>query len=469
MRNHTQVTEFILLGLTDDPDLQVVIFLYMSASYILSVTGNLTIVILTLLDSCLHTPMYFFLRCFSFLEICVTSACIPRFLAAFVTGDRTISYNCCVTQLFFVILLVVTEFFVLAAMSYDRYVAICRPLHYTTVMSQRVCTLLVLCSWLTGFLFIFPPLILGLQLDFCGPKAIDHFFCDISPLLLLSCSDTGFLELMAFILSMGTQLVTLVLVAITRAILRLPSAQQRKKAFSTCSSHMVVVSITYGSCIFMYIKPSAKDRVDLNKGVAVLYTSVVPVMNPFIYTLRNQQVKQAIRDLVHRVKSSSKGKCYQVERLIPANLRRLGKGMRSASFGMSYRSHRSARRNHTQVTEFTLLGLMDDPDLQTVILLYMPVTYVLSAPDWIFLQEALLLLEGKPPGVIKITQEEFVIPLLSANITGDRTISFNTCVTQLFFFILLEETDFFLLAASESSDLSPALTPECDSEARNLP
>ncbi|XP_038607990.1 olfactory receptor 6C74-like [Tachyglossus aculeatus] len=312
MRNHTQVTEFILLGLTDDPDLQTVIFLFMSASYVLSVTGNLTIVTLTLLDSRLHTPMYFFLCCFSFLEICITSACIPRFLATILTGDRTISYNCCITQLFFIILLEVTEFFLLAAMSYDRYVAICRPLHYTTVMSQKVCTLLVLCSWLTGFLIIIPPLILGLQLDFCGPVDIDHFVCDVSPLLLLSCSDTGFLELMAFILSMGTQLVTLVLVAVSYtaiilAILRLPSAQQRKKAFSTCSSHMVVVSITYGSCIFMYIKPSAKDRVGLNKGVAVLYTSLVPMMNPFIYTLRNQQVKQAVRDLVHRVEFSTKG------------------------------------------------------------------------------------------------------------------------------------------------------------------
>ncbi|XP_038616043.1 olfactory receptor 6C74-like [Tachyglossus aculeatus] len=311
MRNHTQVTEFILLGLMDDPDLQAVIFLYMSCTYILSVTGNLIIVTLTLLDSCLLAPVYFFLRCFSFLEICVTSACIPRFLATIITGDRNISYNCCATQLFF-FLLGVTAFFLLAAMSYDRYVAICRPLHYTTVMSQRVCTLLLLCSWLTGFLFICPPLILGLQLDLCGPVAIDHFFCDISPLLLLSCSYTGFLELMAFVLAMGTQLVTLVLVAvsysaITRAILRLPSAQQRKKAFSTCSSHTVVVSITYGSCICMYIKPSAKDRVDLNKGVALLFTSVVPILNPFIYTLRNQQVKQAIRDLVYRVEFITKG------------------------------------------------------------------------------------------------------------------------------------------------------------------
>ncbi|XP_001516798.3 olfactory receptor 6C74-like [Ornithorhynchus anatinus] len=312
MRNYTPVTEFILLGLTDNPRLQTVILFYMSVTYVMSITGNLSIVTLTLLDSHLRTPMYFFLRCFSFLEICFTSTCIPRFLATLATGNRTISYNCCATQLFFFFLLGATEFFLLAAMSYDRYVAICRPLHYTTVMSQRVCTLLMLSSLLAGFLVIFPPIILGLQLDFCGSVAIDHFFCDVSPMLLLSCSDTWLLELMALVLAVGTVLITLALVvmsytAIARAILRLPSTQQRKKAFSTCSSHMVVVSITYGSCIFMYIKPSAKDRVDLTKGVSLLYTSVAPMLNPFIYTLRNQQVKQAIRDLVHRVQFFFRG------------------------------------------------------------------------------------------------------------------------------------------------------------------
>ncbi|XP_038601636.1 olfactory receptor 6C74-like [Tachyglossus aculeatus] len=312
MRNHTQVTQCILLGLTDDPDLQAVILLYMSVTYVLSITGNLTIIILTLLYSHLHTPMYFFLRCFSILEICFTSTYIPRFLATIVTGDRTISYKCCAIQLFFLILLGVTQFFLLASMSYDRYVAICRPLYYTTAMSQKVCTLLVLCSCLTGFLASFPPVILGLHLDICGSVAIDHFFCDVSPLLLLSCSDTGFLELTGFILALGTLLVTLVLlalsyIAISCTILRLSSTQQKRKAFSTCFSHTVVVSITYGSCIFVYMKPSAKDRVDMTKGVAVLYTTVVPMLNPFIYTLRNQQVKQAIRDLVYRVEFSTKG------------------------------------------------------------------------------------------------------------------------------------------------------------------
>ncbi|XP_038615902.1 olfactory receptor 6C3-like [Tachyglossus aculeatus] len=309
MGNQTRVTEFMLVGLTGALKWQAVIFFFLFVTYVLSITGNMTIFTHALLDSRLHTPIYFFLRYFSFLEICFTTSCIPRILATIATGDRTISFSNCFTQLFFLIFLGVMEFFLLTAMSHDRYIAICRPLHYTTVMSQSVCALLVLCSWLTGFLFVFPPIILGLQLDFCGSVDIDHFFCDISPLLLLSCSDTGLLKMMAFVFAVGTLLFTLALVAmsysaITRAILRLPFAQQGKKAISTCPSHMVVVSIAYGSCIFMYIKPSTKDRVDLTKGAAVLNTSVAPILNPFIYTLRNKQVKQAIRDLVHRVRFS---------------------------------------------------------------------------------------------------------------------------------------------------------------------
>ncbi|XP_028929615.1 olfactory receptor 6C75-like [Ornithorhynchus anatinus] len=311
MGNGTGVTEFILVGLTNDPHLQALLFLVLFLTYALSVTGNLTIVTLTLLDSRLHTPMYFFLRSFSLLEIAFTSACIPRFLVTIVTGDRTISFSNCFTQLFFFIFLGVTEFFLLAAMSYDRYVAICRPLHYTTVMSRGVCSLLVLCSFLSSYLIVFPPVVMIARLDYCASNVLNHFICDSSPMMGLSCTDTRFLELMGFLLSLGTLLITLVLMsasyaAIIRAILKLPSAQQRRKAFSTCSSHMVVVSITYGSCIFMYIKPSAKDRVELNKGVAVLNTSVAPMLNPFIYTLRNEQVKQAFRDLIQRVGFSSR-------------------------------------------------------------------------------------------------------------------------------------------------------------------
>ncbi|XP_012875064.1 PREDICTED: olfactory receptor 6C74 [Dipodomys ordii] len=306
MKNHTGVTTFILLGLTSDPQLQVVIFFLLFFTYMLSVTGNLTIIALTLLDSHLKTPMYFFLRNFSFLEITFTTVCIPKFLVSMATGNKTISYNDCAAQLFFTILLGATEFFLLAAMSYDRYVAICKPLHYMSIMSRRVCNVLVFASWLSGFLIIFPPLLMGLQLDFCAANTVDHFFCDVSPILQLSCTDTDVIELMMLISAILTLLVTLVLVILSyanilRTILRIPSAQQRKKAFSTCSSHMVVVSISYGSCIFMYVKPSAKERVSLNKGIALLSTSVAPMLNPFIYTLRNKQVKDALKRMAKRI------------------------------------------------------------------------------------------------------------------------------------------------------------------------
>ncbi|XP_003405559.1 olfactory receptor 6C75-like [Loxodonta africana] len=305
MRNYTMVTTFILVGLTDDPNWQIVTFFCLLLTYLLSVTGNLTIILLTVLNSQLKTPMYFFLRHFSFLEMSFTSVCIPRYLVSIVAMDSTISYDACVTQLFFVIFLGASEFFLLTAMSYDRYVAICIPLHYATIMENRVCTQLVVTSWLAGLLTISPGLIMYLRLEFCDANIIDHFACDYSPILKLSCTDTRSIELLGFISAIVILLVTLALVTLSyayilRTILKAPSAQQRKKAFSTCSSHMIVVSISYGSCIFMYMKPSAEERVTLNKGVAVLNTSIAPLLNPFIYTLRNKQVQQALKVTVQK-------------------------------------------------------------------------------------------------------------------------------------------------------------------------
>uniref|UniRef100_A0A8C0P416 Olfactory receptor n=2 Tax=Canis lupus familiaris TaxID=9615 RepID=A0A8C0P416_CANLF len=291
MKNHSAIT-FILLGLTDDPRLQVFLSLFLFLTYIFTVAGNLIIILLTLVDSHLKTSMYFFLRNFSILEIIFTTVCVPRFLYSLTTGDKnnTVSYNACATQLFFVVFFGATEFFLLAAMSYDRYVAICKPLHYTTIMNNRVCTTLVLCCWFAGLLIILPPLGLGLQLEFCDSNVIDHFGCDASPILQITCSDTVLIERIVLSFAVLTLIITLVCVVfsytyIIKTILRFPSAQQRKKAFSTCSSHMIVVSITYGSCIFIYIKPSAKEGVAINKVVSVLTTSVAPLFNPFIYTL----------------------------------------------------------------------------------------------------------------------------------------------------------------------------------------
>ncbi|XP_060979690.1 olfactory receptor 6C2-like [Dama dama] len=306
MRNHTSLSIFILLGLTDDPPMQVLIFTFLVVSYLLSVTGNLIIIILTLVDSHLKTAMYFSLKHFSFLETLFATVCIPRFLYSLSTGDKTISYNACVSQLFFIFLFGGTEFFLLAIMSYDRYVAFCKPLHYATIMNSRVCVWLVTCCWITGWLVIFPPLCLGLNLEFCDSNVIDHFLCDASAVLKISCSDTRFIEQMVVTLAVLIDIVTFLCVVmsyiyIVNAILKFPSSQQKQKAFSTCSTHLIVVSITYGSCIFIYVKPSAKDEMAINKCVLVLTTSVAPMLNPFIYSLRNKQVKQAFADLIKRI------------------------------------------------------------------------------------------------------------------------------------------------------------------------
>ncbi|XP_057558953.1 olfactory receptor 6C2-like [Hippopotamus amphibius kiboko] len=305
MRNHT-VTTFILLGLTDDPQLKIVTFISLFLTYMLSVTGNLTIISLTFIDSHLKTAMYFFLRNFSFLEISFTSACIPKYLYNIATGDKTITYDSCIIQIFFADLFGVTECFLLAAMSYDRYVAICKPLHYVTIMNNTVCRRLILYCWTAGLLNLIPPPSQGLNLEFCDSNVIDHFFCDAVPLLKVSCSEKWLIEQMVIVCAVLTFIVTLVCVVLSytyiiETILQFPSTQQRKKAFSTCSSHLIVVSITYGSCIFLYVNPSSQESAAINKGVAVLTTSTAPMLNPFIYTLRNKQVKQAFDDTIKRI------------------------------------------------------------------------------------------------------------------------------------------------------------------------
>ena len=249
--------------------------------------------------------MYFFLQNFSFLEISFTTACVPTYLYIISSGDKMITINACFSQIFFIVLFAATEFFLLTVLSYDRYLAICKPLHYMTIMNSRVCRTLILSCWVSGFLIILPPLGLSVHLEFCD-SFIDHFVCDASPILKNACSDTWFIEQLVIFCAVLTFIATLVCIVLSyiyiiRTVLRLPSAQERKKAFSTCSSHMIVVSITYGSCIFMYVKPSAKDEVALNKGVSLLTTSIAPMLNPFIYTLRNKQVKRSFHDILKRL------------------------------------------------------------------------------------------------------------------------------------------------------------------------
>ena len=299
MRNST-VTTFILLGLTDDPELQGLIFIFLFLTYTLSLTGNLTIITLTFVDSHLKTPMYFFLKNFSFLEMSFTSSCIPRYLYSIATGDRVITYNSCVLQVFFTDLCGVTEFFLLATMSYDRYLAICKPLHYVTIMSNRVCRILIISCWMSGLCVLIPPLSLGLNLKFCDSNKIDHFGCDAFPLVKISCSETWLMEQTVIICAVLTLNMTLICVVLSYActvktILRFLSAQQTKKPFLTCSSHMRVVTITYGTCIFIYLNPTAKEEVNIKKVVSLLIFSVSSTLNSFIYTFRNNQVKKAFK------------------------------------------------------------------------------------------------------------------------------------------------------------------------------
>ena len=304
--NKSSITDFILVGLFPEFQHSIVLNFMIIFVYILAFLGNILLIVLIWGDSRLHTPMYILLSQLSLIDLTLTSTIVPKMASNYFTGKRTISWIGCGTQSFFFLMLGMSECLILTLMAYDRYVAICKPLHYMTIMSSRVCIQLVLCSWLAGFLIIISPIILTSQLDFCASNMLNHYYCDYGPLLEISCSDTRFLELVDFILAVVTLVVTLVLVILSYTniiwtILKIPSAQQRKKAFSTCSSHMIVISLSYGSCMFMYINPSAKEEGAFNKGIAVLITSITPLLNPFIYTLRNQQVKQAFKDTVKKI------------------------------------------------------------------------------------------------------------------------------------------------------------------------
>ncbi|XP_070810408.1 olfactory receptor 6C1-like [Pituophis catenifer annectens] len=310
-RNESRISEFILLGFTDIRKLQLLLFVILLFSYLLTITGNSVIIILTNLDHRLQTPMYFFLWNFSIVEIGFTMAVTPQTLSHLLTGHKNVPYIGCLIQSFMYFHLGTTEFFLLAVMSYDRYLAICNPLRYPSIMHKSLCTLLVFCCWIGSFLLIIGPFVIFLQLPMCDSNILDHFFCDNTPLIQLLCGDTRFLELFGFVTAAFSLLGTLSIsvasyINILKTILTIPSGTGRKKAFSTCASHFIVVSITYGSCIFLYISPSQASKVEFGKIVAILNTIVSPLLNPFIYSLRNQQVQEALKDLLRQVVVFSK-------------------------------------------------------------------------------------------------------------------------------------------------------------------
>ncbi|XP_034278759.1 olfactory receptor 2AP1-like [Pantherophis guttatus] len=300
-QNTTQIKEFILLGFGNTENLDIVFFLLFLIIYSITLSGNLLIIILVMMEKHLHTPMYFFLSTLACLEICYTSTIIPKMLAAFLSGKKTISLWGCILQMHFFSTLGATECYLLAAMSYDRYLAICRPLHYVTLMNDKTCILLVLTSGIIGFLLITVLTSLLTQHVFCSQYKIDHFFCDFTPLIRLSCSDTWVIERVALITSslgiIPTFFITVSSYAfIIRTIMKIQSVNGRQKAFSTCSSHLTVVSIFYVSLMLVYIMPTTGRFKDMNKSFSFMYSILTPMVNPFIYSLRNREIKIIIRN-----------------------------------------------------------------------------------------------------------------------------------------------------------------------------
>ncbi|XP_006995106.3 olfactory receptor 5B12-like [Peromyscus maniculatus bairdii] len=308
MENVSEATEFILVGLTDAPELQIPLFIIFTVIYLITLVGNLGMIVLILLDTRLHTPMYFFLSNLSLVDCVYASAVTPKVMEGFLTGHKIISYNACAAQMFFFAAFAITESFILASMAFDRHAAVCKPLHYSTTMTSPMCVLMVTVSYMCGLLQSSIHVAFTFHLSFCHSNVINHFFCDIPPLLALSCSDIHINDIIIFILASFDVVFTLFVILnsyllIFIAILRMHSAEGRKKAFSTCASHLTTVSIFFGTIIFMYLQPSSSHSMDTDKIASVFYTMVIPMLNPLVYSLRNKEVKSAFKKVVGNSKS----------------------------------------------------------------------------------------------------------------------------------------------------------------------
>ncbi|XP_026575050.1 olfactory receptor 6M1-like [Pseudonaja textilis] len=299
------VTEFLLLGFSHLQKMQLPLFCIVLIMYVLALMGNALVVLMIRLDSRLHTPMYYFLSHLSWLEIIITTTVTPKMLSILIS-EKSISFFACAFQVTLYFLAGTTEVLLLGAMSVDRYLAICNPLRYTAIMSNQVCSLMVVFCWFISFVCIVVGIVFKSNLPYCGPNIIDHFFCDTGPLTMLICADTHLVQALEFASSCFTLLssvaiTTISYVCIIVTVIRMPSAQGRNKAFSTCSSHITVASIYYGSSIFIYVRPSGSSSMDFNKLATMLNTVVTPLLNPIIYSFRNKAVKEVLKDRVKQL------------------------------------------------------------------------------------------------------------------------------------------------------------------------
>uniref|UniRef100_A0A8C5RHW8 Olfactory receptor n=1 Tax=Laticauda laticaudata TaxID=8630 RepID=A0A8C5RHW8_LATLA len=294
------VTEFILVGLSNNPETQQVLFAIFLVVYLLILAGNLLIIITILLDQNLHTPMYFFLSNLSFIDICHSTVTVPKMLADLLSTEKTISFEGCIAQMFFLHLFACTEIFLLTVMAYNRYVAICNPMHYLNVMNHKVCLLLAGTIWVGGTIHSLALIGMTIRLPFCGPKVVDNFFCDVPPVIKLACTDTYVIEVLIVsnsgLISVVCFMVLVVSYGVILASLHTRLAAGQHKALSTCAAHLTVVTLFLGHCIFIYSRPSTSFAED--KVVSVFFMAVTPLLNPIIYTLRNEDMKRALNKLL---------------------------------------------------------------------------------------------------------------------------------------------------------------------------
>ncbi|XP_072283873.1 olfactory receptor 5V1-like [Pyxicephalus adspersus] len=298
--NQTSVSSFILLGLSNIPYLQVIYFLIFLIIYSITLSGNVLLIVVVRLDSQLHTPMYFFLTNLSFIDICFSSTIVPKILVNTLSQDKSISFLGCASQMYFSLALGATECIILAVMAYDRYVAICNPLRYHIIMHKWLCMFLAAFSWTVSFMNSVIHAVFTFQLPYCKSNQVNHFFCEMPPLFRLSCRDTLFNEVAVYIsggiIALFSFLLTLIsYFQITSTILKIRSNKGRYKVFSTCGSHLAVVSLYYGTIAFMYLRPQSSYSPDRDRAISMLYTVVTPMLNPIIYSIRNKDVKGSLK------------------------------------------------------------------------------------------------------------------------------------------------------------------------------